>query len=392
MATKLTAAFVRTINRPGKYGDEHGLILRVLPSGSKQWIWRGTIRGRRVDLGLGGYPYVTLAEARQAAFDHRKLARSGGDPLALKRRPDVPTFAEAAETVIALHEPTWRDGARSAEIWRSSLVRYAIPRLGRRRICDITTADVMAVVLPIWAAKRETAKRVRQRIGVVMKWAVAQGYRQDNPAGDVIGAALPKNGVVRKHQRALPHTEVAGAMAKIRQSAAWPGTKLALEVLVLTAARSGEVRGAHWIEADLEAATWTVPASRMKMGKPHRVPLATRTLEVLAEARELADESGLIFPSPTGRVLSDNTLSKLCRENDVGCVPHGFRSSFRNWAAECSDAPREVCELALAHVNADRVEAAYMRSDLFERRRRLMEDWAAYLSGEGGQELLPLGW
>ena len=380
MATKLTAAFVRTINRPGKYGDEHGLILRVLPSGSKQWIWRGTIRGRRVDLGLGGYPYVTLAEARQAAFDHRKQARSGGDPLALKRRPDVPTFAEAAETVIALHEPTWRDGARSAEIWRSSLVRYAIPRLGRRRICDITTADVMAVVLPIWAAKRETAKRVRQRIGVVMKWAVAQGYRQDNPAGDVIGAALPKNGVVRKHQRALPHTEVAGAMAKIRQSAAWPGTKLALEVLVLTAARSGEVRGAHWIEADLEAATWTVPASRMKMGKPHRVPLATRALEVLAEARELADESGLIFPSPTGRVLSDNTLSKLCRENDVGCVPHGFRSSFRNWAAECSDAPREVCELALAHVNADRVEAAYMRSDLFERRRRLMDDWAHYLA------------
>ena len=380
MTGKLTAAFVRSIKRPGKYGDQHGLILRVMPSGSRQWIWRGTVRGRRVDLGLGGWPYVSLAEARQAAFEHRKLARAGGDPLALKRRPNVPTFAEAVETVIAIHEPNWKNGSRSAAIWRSSLGRYAKPRLGRKRVSDIDSADVLAVLVPIWAGKRETAKRVRQRIGAVMKWAIAQGYRHDNPAGDAIAAALPKNGVIKKHMRALPYPEVAGGIAKIRQSAAWTGTKLALEFLVLTAARSGEVRGARWSEVDLEAQTWTVPVERMKMGKPHRVPLSARALEVLSEAREIADDSGLLFPSVTGRSLSDNTLSKLCRENSVGCVPHGFRSSFRDWAAECSNAPREVCELALAHVNSDRVEAAYLRSDLFERRRQLMEQWSTYLS------------
>ncbi|MYB50654.1 MAG: tyrosine-type recombinase/integrase [Acidobacteriia bacterium] len=384
MASKLSAAFVRTIAKPGKYGDQHGLILRVMPSGSKQWVWRGMIRGKRTDLGLGGWPYVSLAEARQAAFDNRKLARAGGDPLALKRRPDIPTFAEAVERVVAIHEPNWKDGARSAEIWRSSLGRYAIPRLGRKRVADIDTADVMAVLLPIWAGKRETARRVRQRIGAVMKWAVAQGYRFDNPAGDAIAAALPKNGVSKKHMQALPHGEVAGAIAKFRGSRAWRGTKLALEFLVLTAARSGEVRGAEWSEVDLRAQTWTVPGERMKMGKPHRVPLSARALDVLLESREVAGESGLVFPSVTGRALSDSTLSKLCRESGVGCVPHGFRSSFRNWAAECSSAPREVCELALAHVNADRVEAAYMRTDLFEKRRELMQAWADYLGGQHG--------
>ena len=382
MPSKLTAAFVRTISRPGKYGDQHGLILRVMPSASKQWVWRGTVRGKRTDLGLGGWPYVSLAEARQAAFDHRKLARAGGDPLALKRRPDVPTFAEAVEQVIGIHEPNWKDGARSADIWRSSLGRYAMPRLGRKRVSDIDTADVLAVLVPVWSEKRETAKRVQQRIGAVMKWAVAQGYRNDNPAGDAIGAALPKNGVAHNHMRALPHGEVAGAVAKIHGSAAWAGTKLALEFLVLTAARSGEVRGAEWSEIDLKAGTWTVQGERMKMGKPHRVPLSARALAVLEQARQLSDGSGLIFPSLTGRGrISDNTLSKLCRENGVGCVPHGFRSSFREWAAECSDAPREVSELALAHVNADRVEAAYMRSDLFDRRRELMQAWADYLGG-----------
>ena len=381
MASKLSAAFVRTITKPGKYGDQHGLILRVKPSGSKQWLWRGMIRGKRTDLGLGGWPYVSLAEARQAAFDNRKLARAGGDPLALKRRPDVPTFAEAVERVVAIHEPNWKDGARSADIWRSSLGRYAIPRLGRKRVCDIDTADVLAVLVPIWADKRETARRVRQRIGAVMKWAVAQGYRQDNPAGEAIGAALPKNGVAKSHMKALPYSEVAGAIANIRASArAWRGTKLALEFLVLTAARSGEVRGAQWSEIDLEARTWTVPGSRMKAGKPHRVPLSARALDVLQEAREVADQGGLVFPSVTGRPLSDSTLSKLCRESRVGCVPHGFRSSFRDWCAERSNAPREVCELALAHVNADRVEAAYMRTDLFERRRELMAEWSEYLS------------
>ena len=245
----------------------------------------------------------------------------------------------------------------------------------------------MAVLIPHWHSKNETMRRVRQRIGAVMKWAVAQGYRGDNPAGDAISAALPKTGTMRRHQRALPFAEVGAALAKVKGSNAYKGTVLALELLVLTACRSSEVRLVTWEEVDFEAETWTVPASRMKAKRDHRVPLSTRALEILHEARALSDGSGLVFPSAHGRAISDNTISKLLREFGIEAVPHGFRSSFRDWAAECSDAPREVCELALAHVNSDRVEAAYRRTDLFERRRVLMEEWSGFIgrSAEGGE-------
>lgn len=379
----LTAAFVRTVQRPGKYGDQHGLILRVLPSGSKQWIWRGTVQGRRVDLGLGGYPYTSLREARQAAFDHRKLARAGGDPRALKR--SVPTFAEAAEKVIAIHRASWRPGSKSENQWRASLRDYAMPRLGSKRVDQISTADVMAVLLPIWNTKAETARRLRQRIGAVMKWSIAQGHRPDNPAGEAIGAALPKNTGQRQHFRALPHGEVGPALEKVRVSEAWIGTKLALEFLVLTAGRSGEVREARWDEIDLESSTWTVPARRMKAGRQHRVPLSARALELLDEARGIQDGSGLVFPSINGRALSQSTLSKLLREIGVQSVPHGFRTSFRVWCGE-TGVPREVAEAALAHVVRDKVEAAYARGDLLERRRQVMEEWSHYVTdgGTGG--------
>ena len=381
---KLTAAFVRTVNRPGVYGDEHGLRLRVYESRkrksiSKHWIWRGTVNGTRRDAGLGSFPYVTLAEARQAAFEYRKIARAGGDPLALKRHQDVPTFAEAVETVIAIHREGWKNAGKSERQWRASLRDYAMKRLGRKRVDLITTADVMAVLIPFWHTKNETMRRVRQRIGAVMKWAVAQGYRGDNPAGDAISAALPKTGTMRQQQRALPFVEVGAALDKVKASRAYRGTVLALEFLVLTACRSGEVRQATWDEVDLEAETWTVPASRMKAKRDHRVPLSRRALEILREAHGLSNEAGLVFPSAHGRTISDNTVSKLLRDLGIEAVPHGFRSSFRDWAAECSEAPREVCELALAHVNSDRVEAAYRRTDLFERRRVLMEEWSAFV-------------
>ena len=374
----LTAAAVKHA-APGKHYDAHGLFLLVEPSGARRWVQRIVIRGRRRDLGLGAYPLVSLAEAREQAFTNRKLARAGGDPLAL-RKSAVPTFAEAVDAVIKVHEPTWKDGARSAEIWRSSLGAYAMPRLGRLPVSDVTTADVMAVLLPIWNEKRETARRVRQRIGAVMKWAVAQGFRQDNPAGDAIGAALPKSNGVQKHMRALHHADVPAALAKVRESGAAPTTKLAFELLVLTAARSGEVRLATWDEIDLGAALWTVPAARMKTLRRHRVPLSGRTVEVLEAARDYADGSGLIFPSVTGRPMSNMTLSKLVKELGIPAVPHGFRSSFRDW---CSDTgqPREVAEAALAHVVRG-VEGAYARSDLFDRRRRLMDAWAAYVGAE----------
>ena len=357
----------------------------MLPSGGKQWIQRLVIGGKRRDLGLRTYPLVSLAEAREQAFTNRKLARAAGDPLALMRRPDVPTFEKAAAMVIGIHRPSWKSGGKSAAQWEASLRDYVFPRIGDKRVDQVTTADVMAVLLALWNDKPETARRVRQRIGAVMKWAVAQGYRPDNPAGEAIGAALPKhNHIIKRHHRALPYAEVAGAIEAVRGSGAYAGSKLAFEFLVLTACRSGEVRLATWDEIDLGSAEWSIPPERMKAKRDHRVPLSNRAVEVLREAQRLSDGMGLVFPSPTGRTISDNTLSKLLRELGINAVPHGFRSSFRDWAAECTNAPRAVMEAALAHVVGG-VEGAYARSDLIERRRRLMDDWAVYLNQKGGK-------
>lgn len=376
MPKRLTAAFVRSA-RPGRYYDEHGLILRVLPTGTKQWIWRGTVRGRRVDLGLGGFPYTSLAEARQKAFEHRKLARAGGDPRAVKDA--APTFEAALEEVLAIQRPSWKPVSRSEAQWRASLGTYAFPRLGRLPVDQVTTADVLAVLAPIWGTKRETARRVRQRIGAVMKWAVATGYRETNPAGDAITAARPQGGAPRKHFRALPHAEVAAAVDDVRKSSAAVAAKLALEFLVLTAARSGEVRGARWDEINVEAATWTIPAERTKPGREHRVPLSGRALAVLRIAEEFGDGSGLVFPSAAGGVISSATLAKVVRDLRIDCVPHGFRTSFRVWCGD-TGVDREVAEAALAHLVRNKVEAAYARGTLFERRRKVMEAWSQYLN------------
>ena len=267
---------------------------------------------------------------------------------------------------------------QSAAQWQASPDAYAMPRLGNKPVDGVTTADVMAVLMPIWNDKRETAQRVRQRLSAIFKWSVAQGYRDDNPAGDVIGAALPTGGVKREHQRALAHSDVAGALRTIRNGSAWPATKLALEFVALTACRSGEVRGAKWCEIDLEGRVWTVPAERMKAGKEHRVPLSQRALEVLNESRELTDGPGLVFPSPTGKQLSDSAVSKLMRENGIDAVPHGFRSSFRDWCGD-NGVAREVAEACLAHTIKNEVEADYARSDLLERRRQVMQNWADYV-------------
>lgn len=378
----LSAAFVRTVTRPGRYGDGRGgyglsLLVKPMANGrlSKTWSQRVRFHGRVTNIGLGAYPIVSLAEARKKAVANRRTIEAGLDP----RGSRVPTFELATERVIAIHAAGWKPGGKSEAQWRASLATYAYPRLGRRGVDRITTADVMACLVPIWHTRPETARRVRQRIGAVMRWAIAQGYRTDNPAGDAIAAALPSNMGRRRHHRALPHADVAASVARVRASAAYPTTVLAFEFLVLTACRSGEVRGARWDEIDSGEATWTIPASRMKTARLHRVPLAVQAVEVLADADRFRDRSGLVFPSPTGRELSDATLSKLLREHDIPAVPHGYRSSFRDWAAELTDTPREVCELALAHVNSDRVEAAYQRSDLFDRRRRLMQQWADYL-------------
>ena len=385
--TMLSATFVKTVNVPGRYGDGRGglgLSLLVRPGSrnrvAKCWTQSVRIGGRPTSLGLGRYPVVTLALARQRALENAQAIAEGRDPRRRSGR-GAPTFAEAADKVMAIHAGNWKPGGRTEDSWRSTLRDYILPRLGDMPVDAVTGGDVMAVLQPIWTEKRETAKRVRSRIGAVMKWAVAQGHRPDNPAGEALAAALPNNAGRRVHHKALPHVEVGAALRKVRGSDAYRGAVLALELLVLTATRSGEVRTAVWDDIDMEGAVWTIPAERMKAGLEHRVPLSDRALRVLDEARrELTHGDGILFPSPTGCVQRAQTLAKLLHGRGVDAVPHGFRSSFRDWAAECTDAPREVCELALAHVNRDRVEAAYRRSDLFDRRRTLMQQWADYLA------------
>ena len=387
---QLSAAFCKTTTTPGKYGDGNGLLLWVKPSGARSWVQRLVIHGKRRNLGLGGYPLVSLAEAREAAFKNRKLARAGGDPLALKLRPQVPLFEAAAAAVIKLYAGTWKGGGRSEQQWQASLRDYVFPGLGGKRVDLITSADVMAVLLPIWTVKGETARRVRRRIGTIMKWAIAQGYRSDNPAGDAISAALPKNGTGRAHHRAVPYGEVGAAIDTVRAATAFDLTKLAIEFLILTAARSGEVRKAQWSEIDHENGVWNVPAEHMKGGHDHRVPLSARALEVLAEAEKWSSGSDLIFASVTGRCMPSGALQQLLIENGVKATIHGFRSSFRDWAAERTSAPRAVMEAALAHTNTNQVEAAYARSDLFEKRRKLMETWAAFVSQEHGAQVVAI--
>ncbi len=388
MKVRLTKKLIDSMDRPGKLYDDSapGLFVHVQERTStrtgermlrKSFVQRITIHGRRVDLGLGSpkWGVTTIAEARDTAIANYRIARKGGDPR-VDRNSSAPSFQDAAETVIALHAAGWRDKGRSAGIWRASLSNYAFPAFGSKPVSDVTTADVMRVLKPIWSTKRETAKRVRQRIGAVMQWAVAEGYRSDNPAGDAISAALPKNGGTRAHFRALPHADVKGALETIRASGAWPATKLCLEFIALTAVRSGEARLATWDEIDLDSAVWTIPAAHTKSGKTHRVPLSERAVAILQEAAPLSGGDGLIFPSQRGKPLSDSTLSKLMRELSIPAVPHGFRSSFRDWAGE-HGVEREVAEACLAHVVGG-VEGAYARSDLLERRRPVMAQWGAY--------------
>ena len=378
---QLAAKFVAAVTEPGKYHDgDAGLYLFVRERNgnvSKQWVQRLTINAKRVDIGLGSVKWMTLSDARATAQANRRIARTGGDPR--QGRATVPTFADGVDAVIDIQRGGWRNAGKSEAQWRASLRDYAMPRLGAKPVDRITTADVLAVLVPIWHDKHETARRVRQRIGKVLDWAVAEGHRADNPAGPALSAALPSNGHHRKHHRALPYERVSGALAAVRASAAYPSTKLCFAFMVLTAARSGEARGVTWSEIDMDAAVWTVPGDRIKSGREHRVPLTTAALDVLREAAAYRDRSGLVFPSMTGKVMSDATVGKLLRENDVSAVPHGFRSSFRQWAAERTNIPREVAEFALAHVVGDAAERAYQRSDLFDKRRDLMTAWARYL-------------
>ena len=381
----LSASFLRSAP-PGRHADGNGLYLFVQPSGTRSWIQRLVVRGRRRELGLGSLALVPLAEARERALANRKLARQGGDPLAEKRRSQgIPTFAEAASRVLEQKQAGWRNRKHARE-WLASLRRLAFPRIGRMPVSEVSSADVLEILTPIWHRKAETARRVRLRLRAVLEWAVAMEYRIDNPC-DRIGPVLGTQQHVARHMRALPHREVAAAIGTVRGSTVLGAAKLAFEFLVLTAARWSEVRWAEWAEIDRSGRVWTIPARRAKTNRQHRVPLYGRALEILEEAQALGEGAGpLVFTHGGGRPLHDSAVRRLLRELGIAAVPHGFRSSFRDWAGEETDHPREVIEAALAHVVRNRVEAAYARSDLFERRRVLMDDWARYLAQGSGED------
>ena len=367
--------------RPGRHGDGGTLFLVVEPGGrSRHWVQRLTVDGKRRDLGLGGYPYVGLADARAAAFANRQLARRGGDPTVALRPSKAPTFRTACERVEAA--ATWK--GLGAENRRRALGRYCGSILDRR-LDQIRRADVIAILAPVMAEKRATGSKLHGWIRGALAWGLAREHLEYNVA-DGIGAALPSARKAKKHHAALPYAEVGAAWEAIAACTASDAVKSCLRFTILTAVRSGEARGATWSETDLQAAEWRIPAERMKGGREHRVPLSPAALETLNSARSLHSPADLCFPAPAraGKEVHASTLVQvLKRIYGDRCTVHGFRSSFRDWASEQTRAPHAVAEAALAHQVGSAVERSYARSDLFEKRRDLMNRWAEFVTAHG---------
>lgn len=384
---RLTAIAVEKMAKPGRYGDGHGLWLQVSPSGTKAWLFRYQRHGRARQMGLGPVHTISLAEARQKALDCRKLLLDGSDPIDARCERVASTKVEAArgvsfkscaERFIAGHEASWKNKVHRAQ-WKSTLQSYCYPVFGDLPVAAVDTGLVLKVLEPIWTEKPETAGRVRGRIETVVDWATARGYRQgDNPArwrGHLDKLLPARRKVARvKHHAALPYRDLPAFMADLR---AREGTSArALEFAVLTAARTGETIGAKGSEFDFDEKAWTLPGERMKAGREHRVPLSDRAFAIL---EGLPREGEFVFVgAKAGKALSNMAMLELMKGMRPGFVPHGFRSTFRDWAAETTAYPNEVVEMALAHAIESKVEAAYRRGDLFEKRRRLMADWARY--------------
>ncbi len=380
LSNRLTAKFCAAITQPGMYADGATLYLDWRSPTSRSWVQRLLVKRKPTRLGLGSYPMRSLAQARADAAYNRKIAREGGDPLFEKRAAMMPTFSECAERVIELYAEGWKESGKSAAQWRASLQKYAFPIIGEKRVDAVTVSDVMRVLSPHWANKHVTMNRVRRRISAVMKWAIAEGYREDNPAGEAISAALPKPQKRAQHFKALPYAELPIAIVHIQQCGAWAATTRALEFLILTATRSIEACGADWSEIDVDTKTWTIPAERMKAGREHKIPLSGRSLAILQEQREATGGDGLVFLSATGKPLSSVALARVVRLAGIESTCHGFRSTFRDWCAETGKR-RELAEAALAHTVGG-VEGAYFRTRLLEERHSLMDAWSNFITGE----------
>ena len=380
---KLTALQVKTLKGPARKSDGDGLLLVVRESGAKSWLWRGQANGKRRDIGLGTYPDVSLAEARDKAAATRKQFRAGDDPVEAKRAAKkaaatIPTFRAAAQAVHAEREGDWRNGKHKAQ-WINTLTTYAFPTIGDRAIDKVTSGDVRDLMVPIWQSKPETARRVLQRIGKVLDWGHAKGYCAGEAPMRSIRAGLNRQTKRPEHFASLPHEQVAALMTKLAVSDT--AGRLALRFLILTAARSGEVRGATWDE--IGDGIWTVPAERMKARKEHVVPLSSAAAAVLDTARTLqkGKKGEPIFPGMRDQPLSDMTLTKVLRTAIGGSwTVHGFRSSFRDWVAEKTSFPGEVAETALAHAIPEKQIAAYLRTKHLEKRREMMKQWADYVA------------
>lgn len=384
---RLTIHQAKRLTEPGRYGDGDGLYLLIAKTGTKSWMQRITIQGKRCDVGLGPFPIVALSEAREKSFDLRREVYHGGDPLENKRiSANVPTLREALERVIAEQRGTWK-GTKTESDWRAMLRDHAGALLDRP-VSSIAGHELRDAVLPLWAGRNETARKLKRRLSALMEWAVFHKYRADNPV-TAMKATLPKAEVQRGHYAAVPHQDVAGVLDTIKASTAFLSTRLCFAFTVLTACRSQEARLAEWSEINLEEKTWIIPGQHTKTGRAHRVPLSDAALAVLQEVKANRSKTyKLVFPSKTGFPLTDNTLSKMLRDRSIPGTLHGMRAAFRSWCAD-SNINRELAEACLAHT-VKGVEGAYQRSDLFDGRRRIMEAWASYATGQHEAKVIAL--
>ena len=392
LARELSALEVSRLDTPGHHavGGVAGLYMYVNDSRARSWVLRVMVGLKRRHIGLGGYPTVTLAQAKETARQLRDDVSKGNDPIQ-QRKEDASrlraqqasaiTFEKAAEGYLDSHGGSWKNAKHRSQ-WENTLSTYAHPYIGKILVRDIEVEHVLSVLTPIWKIKNETASRVRGRIESVLDWASARSYRsRDNPARwkGLLDKLLPAPSKVKvvEHYKAVPIDNAAEFVSRLRMQEGMAA--LALEFAILCAARSGEVRGARWSEIDMQACLWTIPKERMKAGKEHRVPLNAQAMEILAAIPNV-DPTGLIFFAPKGGVLSDMTLTALMRRMKVDAVPHGFRSTFRDWVSERTCYPRELAEQALAHAIENKVEAAYRRGDVLEKRRIMMSEWGNFLS------------
>ncbi len=388
--SKLTALRVKNATTPGKYGDGDGLWLVVTSETARKWILRVQKAGRRRDIGLGSAADVGLLEARTAAEDMRRALRRGADPVAERKKAKVivPTFRDAAIAVHKEHKPGWRNSKHAAQ-WLSSLEAYAFPTLGDNPVNEIDSPMVRDTLASIWLTIPETARRVRQRIGTVLDYSHAKGWRDAEAPMRTITRGLPKQPKEKAHHPSLPWQEVPAFVADMPRMA--ETIRLALEFIILTITRSGETRLARWPEVDLMAKVWVIPATRMKAKREHRVPLVPRAIEILkrmAELRTSDDPEGYVFEGrKRGRPLSDMALTMPLRRASLPFTVHGFRSSFRDWCSEATNTPREIAEACLAHVVSNKVGAAYSRTDHLEKRRAVMSQWATFVAGGNGKVL-----